>query len=434
MCQLNTLKTNKNISPETIKAYLAGTLSHAQTHEFEKAMLNDAVLRDVVEGYEIAREGKVDFTQVNASLSERLQDRIRKEESEIYPLWKRVPLYARAASVVLFLGLGIYILTTKNEVNSDGKIVTISPKKEEKIAKNETEVLSSSSTIPKEKIKEEMTKIATENKVAIVAKKVKSKEIITEGNVGSDSQSIVSESVMSDVEEVVAIPKATPPVVTYDAPTVAATPVPSAVMRSAGGSYAKKATQPLSIISGVVLNEDTQKPVPNVEILANEKVIGKTDVNGQFNVEKLGAKDKLNLVAPNFEDTEINLNNNLGSELFIQPKAELIFIDLKRNKTWKYNPSEHPAQPSVSPDEYLEYLQKNLKKPKQAIDKQIVGEVVVEFKVNKEGKLSDFKVIKSLGYGCDEEAIRVIAEGPTWLPKMVAGEARRQRIRQTIIF
>lgn len=428
------MKKNKNISPETIKAYLAGTLSHAQTHEFEKAMLNDAVLRDVVEGYEIAREEKVDFTQVNASLSERLQDRICKEETEVYPLWKRVPLYARAASVALFLGLGIYILTTKNEVNSDEKIVTISPKKEEKIAKNETEVLSSSSTIPKEKIKEEMTKIATENKVAIVAKKVKRKEVVTEENVGGDSQSVVSESVLSDVEEVVAIPKATPPVVTYDAPTVAATPVPSAVMRSAGGSYAKKATQPLSIISGVVLNEDTQKPVPNVEILANEKVIGKTDVNGQFNVEKLGAKDKLNLVAPNFEDTEINLNNNLGSELFIQPKAELIFIDLKRNKTWKYNPSEHPAQPSVSPDEYLEYLQKNLKKPKQVIDKQIVGEVVVEFKVNKEGKLSDFKVIKSLGYGCDEEAIRVIAEGPTWLPKMVAGEARRQRIRQTIIF
>lgn len=428
------MKTHKNISPETIKAYLAGTLSHAQTHEFEKAMLNDAVLRDMVEGYEISREKKVDLSKVNASLSRSLQDRINKEETEIYPLWKRVPLYARAASVVLFLGLGIYILTTQNKVNSDEKIATISAQKEEKIANKETELSSPNSTITKEKIKEEMTKITTENKVAIVAKKAKRKEVVSGENVGGDSQSVVSETVVGEKEEVVEVPKATPPVVTYDAPTVAAAPAPSAVMRSAGGSYAKKATQPLSIISGVVLNEDTQKPVPNVEILANEKVIGKTDVNGQFNVEKLGAKDKLNLVAPNFEDTEINLNNNLGSELFIQPKAELIFIDLKRNKTWKYNPSEHPAQPSVSPDEYLEYLQKNLNKSKQAIDKQIVGEVVVEFKVNKEGKLSDFKVIKSLGYGCDEEAIRVIAEGPTWLPKMVAGEARRQRIRQTIIF
>ena len=426
------MKTHKNISSETIKAYLAGTLSHAQTHEFEKAMLNDAVLRDMVEGYEILREKKVDLGKVNASLSRSLQDRINKEGTEIYPLWKRVPLYARAASVVLFLGLGVYILTTKNGINSDEKVATISAQKEEKIAKNETKISSPSSTIPKEKIKEEMTKIATENKVVIVAKKAKRKEIVSGDNVGGDSQSVVRESVMSDKEEVVEVPKTTPPIVTYDAPTVAT--APSAVMRSAGGTYAKKAPLSPTIVSGVVLNEDTQKPVPNVEIFSNEKVIGKTDANGQFNVEKLGAKDKLNLVAPNFENTEINLNNNLGSELFIQPKAELIFIDLKRNKTWKYNPSEHPAQPSVSPDEYLEYLQKNLNKPKQAIDKQIVGEVVVEFKVNKEGKLSDFKVIKSLGYGCDEEAIRVIVEGPTWLPKVVAGEARRQRIRQAIIF
>lgn len=428
------MKTHKNISPETIKAYLAGTLSHAQTYEFEKAMLNDAVLRDVVEGYEVSKNKKVDLSKVNDSLSRSLQDRIQKEDSEIYPLWKRVPLYARAASVVLFLGLGIYILTTKNEVNSDEKVVTISAQKEEKIAKKETETPSPSSTILKAKIKEEMTKITTENKVAIVAKKAKKIEIVSSDNVGGNSQSIVMESVMSDKEEDVVSPKATPPVGTYEAPTVATAPVPSAVMRSAGGTYTKKMAPLSNIISGVILNEDTQKPVPNVEIFSNEKVIGKTDANGQFNVEKIGAKDKLNLVAPNFENTEINLNNNLGSELFIQPKAELIFIDLKRNKTWKYNPSEHPAQPSVSPDEYLEYLQKNLRKPTQAIYKQIVGEVVVEFKVNKEGKLSDFKVIKSLGYGCDEEAIRVISEGPTWLSKMVAGEARRQRVRQVIIF
>ncbi|MEA5459296.1 energy transducer TonB [Arcicella sp. LKC2W] len=426
------MKTNKNISPEIIKAYLAGTLSHAQTHEFEKAMLNNAVLRDLVEGYEIAKEQKVDFEKVKASLSGSLQERIRKEESEIYPLWKRVPLYARAASVVLFLGLGIYILTTQNKVNSEEKIAFISPQKEEKITNAKPQISPPNATVSEEKIKAEMTEITTENKVAIVIKKAKRKEIVSGDNVGGYSQGVVSESVMSEKEEVGEIPKATPPVISYDAPTVAA--APSAVMRSAGGTYVKKATLSPTIVSGVVLDEDTQKPVPNVEILANEKVIGKTDSNGQFNFEKREAKDKLNLVAPNFENTEINLNNNLGSELFIQPKAELIFIDLKRNKTWKYNPSEHPAQPSVSPDEYLEYLQKNLRKSAQVIDKQVVGEVVVSFKVNKDGKLSDFKVIKSLGYGCDEEAIRVILEGPVWLPKMVAGEPRRQRVIQTIIF
>ena len=121
------MKTNKNISPETIKAYLAGTLSHAQTHEFEKAMLNDAVLRDMVEGYEISRDKNIDFQKVNALLSARLQNRVGEEQQEIYPLWKRVPLYARAASVLLFLGIGVYFFTKNNDTESTEKVASVQP-------------------------------------------------------------------------------------------------------------------------------------------------------------------------------------------------------------------------------------------------------------------------------------------------------------------
>jgi TonB family protein len=171
-----------------------------------------------------------------------------------------------------------------------------------------------------------------------------------------------------------------------------------------------------------------------VDILSDDKTVGKTDANGRFNVSNSLIGNKLRLVAPDFENTEIKVINGESQPLFIRPKAELIFIDLKHNKIWKYNPSEHSAQPTISPDNYLEYLQKNLKKPKQAIDNQIIGNVTVEFKVNKEGKLSDFKIIKSLGFGCDEEAIRVIKEGPSWMSKVSGGEPRRQRVRQEVNF
>ena len=79
-------------------------------------------------------------------------------------------------------------------------------------------------------------------------------------------------------------------------------------------------------------------------------------------------------------------------------------------------------------------LFRSLKKPKQAIENQITETVEVEFKVNKKGELSDFKIIKSLGYGCDEEAIRLIREGPKWLPKTYGGNTGRQRVRQVVNF
>jgi TonB family protein len=433
------LKTHKNISPKTIKAYLAGTLSHAQTHEFEKAMLDDAVLSDMVEGYELLRDKKVDLVNINISLSNSLYRRITKKETEIYPLWKRVPMYFRAASVLLFLGVGSYLLLNKNEDKSIEKLASIRTSKEEKIANAKPLPPNENPVATKDNIKVEITKIKTGNEKVVIQK---SKAIVVFDSVISSGEVVAMESKKeAEIEpQIVAKPE---PTVAYE--SVPAAPVqqapksaPTAVMKSEDRAYSRRKISEnqanTNFISGTVLDEDSKEPVPNVSLFSNDKNIGKTDEKGQFKLENSLLGNTINLVAPNFENTEININKNASQELFIHPKAELIFIDLKHNKTWKYNPSEHSAQPTISPDNYLEYLQKNLKKPKQAIDNQIIGNVTVEFKVNKEGKLSDFKIIKSLGYGCDEEAIRVIKEGPSWMSKVSGGEPRRQRVRQEVNF
>jgi TonB family protein len=437
------LKTKKNISPETIKAYIAGTLSHAQTHEFEKAMLDDAVLSDMVEGYELSKKKNTDFENINISLSDSLRKRINKEENEIYPLWRRVPVYIRAASVLLFLGVGSYLLINKNEDKSTEKLATIPTSKEEKIANAKPFPPIENPVVMKDNIKVEMDKIKIENeKVAIQKSRAKTAldSVISSADVvaiESKKEAAVEPEIVTKPEPTIAYESVPAPV--QQAPKSApSASTPTAVMKSEDRAYSKRKVSDnqanTNIISGTVLDEDSREPVPNVSLFSNDKNIGKTDEKGQFKLENSLLGNKINLVAPNFEDTEIRINKNSEEPLFIRPKAELIFIDLKRNKTWKYNPSEHSAQPTISPDNYLEYLQKNLKKPKQAIDNQIVGNVTIEFKVNKEGKLSDFKIIKSLGYGCDEEAIRVIKEGPSWMSKVSGGEPRRQRVRQEVNF
>lgn len=66
----------------------------------------------------------------------------------------------------------------------------------------------------------------------------------------------------------------------------------------------------------------------------------------------------------------------------------------------------------------IEFINKNLTYPVEASKKKISGKVLIQFVVNKEGDLYDFKITKSVGYGCDEEATRVVKMMPKWIPGM----------------
>lgn len=67
------------------------------------------------------------------------------------------------------------------------------------------------------------------------------------------------------------------------------------------------------------------------------------------------------------------------------------------------------------------FLSKNLKYPEEARKNGISGDVIVEFIVNADGSLSGFRILKKLGYGCDEEALRVIRSMPAWNPGTKSG-------------
>lgn len=54
------------------------------------------------------------------------------------------------------------------------------------------------------------------------------------------------------------------------------------------------------------------------------------------------------------------------------------------------------------------FIKKNLKYPDEALEKKIEGSVYCTYQVSYKGKVEKVKVISGLGYGCDEEAIRLI--------------------------
>ena len=82
----------------------------------------------------------------------------------------------------------------------------------------------------------------------------------------------------------------------------------------------------------------------------------------------------------------------------------------------------------------MEFIGNNVVYPKEAIEAGIEGKVFVEFYIEKDGTVCDAKVLRGIGYGCDEEALRVVGLMPKWFPGKQRGKAVRVRYTLPINF
>ena len=69
-----------------------------------------------------------------------------------------------------------------------------------------------------------------------------------------------------------------------------------------------------------------------------------------------------------------------------------------------------------------EYLSKEMKYPAIALRNGTSGMVNLSFVVDKEGNITDVKVVHSIGGGCDEEGVRVVEAMPKWKPGKQGGQ------------
>lgn len=83
---------------------------------------------------------------------------------------------------------------------------------------------------------------------------------------------------------------------------------------------------------------------------------------------------------------------------------------------------------------FYDFVGSNLDYPSGARRMGIEGRVFVEFVVEKDGSLTDIKVVKGIGAGCDEEAVRVISQAPKWNPGKQRGREVRVRMIMPIMF
>ena len=80
--------------------------------------------------------------------------------------------------------------------------------------------------------------------------------------------------------------------------------------------------------------------------------------------------------------------------------------------------------------EMYKFLGKNLKYPSAAQRANIQGKVFLSFIVEKDGSITDIETMKGIGFGCDEEAMRVVKLMPKWIAGKQNG--RNVRVKFTI--
>ena len=107
-----------------------------------------------------------------------------------------------------------------------------------------------------------------------------------------------------------------------------------------------------------------------------------------------------------------------------QTKARSCVVAIERPPEVFTYVEQHPEFKGGSA-ELDKYLDKTLQYPGWARENNVQGKVLVRFMVDESGAVTNVKIIKGIGYGCDEEAARVVAAMPLWKPGKINGRAVR---------
>ncbi|WP_257668447.1 energy transducer TonB [Parapedobacter tibetensis] len=79
---------------------------------------------------------------------------------------------------------------------------------------------------------------------------------------------------------------------------------------------------------------------------------------------------------------------------------------------------------------FSRYVQQNYRYPVNAIEHGVKGQVILQFIVERDGSLTDIKIIRDLRFGTGEEAVRLLRESPKWRPGIQNG--REVRVAYTL--
>lgn len=410
------------LTPEDLKRYEAGEMTFQEMHRVEKLLLEQPFYADAAEGISELKKDKVSVDKNLNDLKARLGNRINTSTDKPTPalrinrIWK--PVSMAAALLMVFAGT-YYIIDYKQQDNNS----TI-------ILKNQAKTDDLSEPIAQAPIAKEDHTALSKTRIPTEPKVIEKKQ--TESL--SQAQAVLRETAAPplSVEETEAKEVESSVITERIAETPTPAPAPEALVlqkkslteideispesRTLGGA----ARMARATISGKVVDEENQ-PMKDVTVNIKGKADGiRTDEEGRFILRDARKGDIIvfnNLTMPQME---VPLKNVLpGKIVYSEDNIKLAGkpkVSVSSPHDAMLGKAATDARPEFGWEAFEVYLKENTKRPPKALQSNIQGRVIVSFTVNEKGELSDFSIIRSLGFGCDEEAIRIIKNGPKWFP------------------
>lgn len=464
-------KKNRHIeqlTPELIQAYHAGTLTSSEMHQVELLMVENTLYNEGIEGLESlsSEELNLDIDTLSAKIDEITED----DKIGFWTTWKK----AAAVILVLITASGLFYFNQpadlptkelsevkkplKNEdtdsLSNKGK-ANSAPQTEAELSSDQevdTQAIKPNQAIPEKQKVADLDDKATP--VTTLARKAEAIEALPAPKALALSKpslekknSLRKEAIqLSNEVELKGVQ-------TSIADQSAKRKLSNAGLRSSLVAESTPKDLSTNSVQGIVVGSDDGLPLPQVTVLEKGTTNGiQTNQGGEFNFESLKPNSTLVFRYLGYVTQEVKISSQDTMRILLSPDAtslgEVIVtgvaaatpekklpfttttieggtLDGTRARTNVGNTqSSTRAKPVDGFSKFNRYLKKNLVYPEAAKPLKIRGQVKVEFRVSSTGELFDFRVIKGLGHGCDEEAIRLIKEGPKWNPKTIGSEKR----------
>ena len=422
---------------DDIEKYLKGELTPAQMHVLEKEALSDPFLAEALEGAELI--GAVDFSKDIAELNEKLVK--RKPATWVWP--------ARIAATVLLLAVSIFIIWNTQQQDQEETLAFEKTIPQKDTIKTQPQTIPAAPETKKSEEPAPVQNAEPKKENSLAKAKSRSKKSSPKRNVENQKPELAPELAQTLPEENKIDDKLSKrisenqldkkqEVTTLDPNKKNEIQLPSASeIKIAEGYIASIDARP-TIVTGRVMSAEDGTPLPDVSIaLKGTNVKTKTDALGRYTITANSQHKEKTLVysSEGLESTEVKINGidstylPVKIEMTDEAQEEAAVETSGMRDFGPTNVYTIPAHPETGNRAFKQYLIKNHKYPREAKETKVEGTVTIEFKVDATGALSEFKIVRGIGKGCDEEVIRLILQGVKWVPTTKDGTPVNDKAR-----
>jgi hypothetical protein len=414
-------KDHINYSAGDIARYHRGEMSAAERHAMEKAALDDPFLADAIEGYAFSKAPEQELAALRSALDKKTQ----KERAGVFFMSgsKKNTLLKIAAMFVLLAGLGLLIVKTSlNDKTNDLATLPVKDPVTDTVpamVKNTQEDTNAVVARPADVKSEYTTTDAISSTATTSARKNASAGSYRYDNANNsrklpenktnqqsslsneiataDKISTQSETESKDEEKIAA---------------VSAAPEKRALPPSAMNGVKE--------IRGSVTNEIGQ-PLPYASVTVNgTRTRALTDKEGNFNLKVADTTALLSANAAGYEVAFVPVNNAANNVIVLKESPALSEVVVtgqaqgRKKAPAKLIVESGDLEPEDGWIQYNEYVEARLKPIETNAKSKQRREVSLTFDVNENGEPINITVENSQCTQCNEEAIKLLKEGPKW--------------------